>query len=546
MRRKIFRHALLIGLAVMVLCSLMFVSAIYRDHERQVFIELSAEAKYVAHAVELCGSDYFMTLETDQRLTWVAADGTVLYDSEADIQTMPNHLDRAEIRQALEHGTGKSTRNSDTMLETTLYYARQLSDGTVVRVSCQQDTLLAMLLGMTGPIMWIVLLALLLAILFSYLLSRSIVGPINAIELDDPVPERTYKELRPLVDRLQQQKRTIGQQIQELSQRQREFAAITDHMSEGFLLVDAKTNVLSSNDSALRFLEAAGKITNLRRQCTDPELSTVLDTALAGVRAETILVRRDISWEVIANPVLANGQVAGAVLIFVDVTEREQREQLRREFSANVSHELKTPLTSISGFAELLQSGMVPPEKVQEFAGDIYRESRRLIDLVEDIIQLSRLDENAQGATWEDVDLHDLADEILESLRPVAEKKQISLHLEGGHVAIRGVWQILNEMLYNLCDNAIKYNYPGGSVTVGIHKVGEQVRLRVTDTGIGIPHVHQSRVFERFYRVDKSHSKQIGGTGLGLSIVKHGAQYHNARLELSSQPEQGTTITVVF
>ena len=546
MKKKIFISSFLVGMAVMLLCCVMFVRTIYRNHERQVFAELEAEAEYVAHAVELSGSTYFDTLETQERITWVAADGTVLYDSAADADTMPNHLSREEIRQAVETGTGTSVRNSDTMLARTLYYARQAADGTVVRVSCRQDTVFALMLNMLGPMLWIILLALGLALLISYSLARSITGPINAIQLDDPVPEQTYPELRPLVERLRRQKRTIGQQMAQLRQRQQEFAAITDNMSEGFLLVDNKTNILSGNHSARRILGVEQELTNLRQQCDNPQINAVVETALTGARAEEVLVIDERSWEVIANPVVSSGQVVGAVVLVMDVTEREQREQLRREFSANVSHELQTPLTSISGFAELMQTGMVPPEKVQEFAGDIYRESRRLIVLVEDIIQLSRLDESIQIPEREPVDLYELADEILGNLQTVAAKQQVSLHLEGEHAVIRGVWQILNEMLYNLCDNAIKYNKPGGSVTVHIRRTADQVRLCVADTGIGIPYAHQSRVFERFYRVDKSHSKEIGGTGLGLSIVKHGAQYHDARLELTSQPDQGTTITIVF
>lgn len=545
MKQKIFWNSVLIALAVLVLSSALFLRTFYRQHQQQVLRELSTEATYIVHAVDLWGETYFDTLLTDERITWIDTDGTVLYDSAADVAAMGNHLDREEIAAALATGEGQSIRTSDTMLESTLYYALLATDGTVVRVSCQQDTMLAMILDMTGAICWIVILTLLLALAVSFALARNITGPINAINLDKPDPGTTYKELRPLVDRLQQQKKIIDLQIMELQQKQREFAAITDHMNEGFVLLDAKMNILSCNHSALLFFEADKSLSNLRQQSSRPEVLPVVDTALSGTRSEKLLPAADTTWQIIANPVAASGQIAGAVLMLMDVTEREQREQLRREFSANVSHELKTPLTSISGFAELLQTGMVPPDKVPEFAADIHRESRRLIDLVEDIIRLSRLDENAPGMQWEAVDLYDLSDEILTSLRPVADKQQVRLVLDGEHVVIDGVWQILHEMVYNLCDNAIKYNKPGGSVTVHIRSA-EDVRLSVSDTGIGIPFAHQSRIFERFYRVDKSHSKKIGGTGLGLSIVRHGAQYHNARLELASQPEQGTTVTVII
>ena len=406
----------------------------------------------------------------------------------------------------------------------------------------------AMGLMLVQPSLWIVVLVLVLCGLLAMRLAKQIVRPINAINPDNPSATPTYPELQPLFSRLQEQNRTIRRQMDELSQRQREFSALTDNMSEGFLLVDYKTNVLSANHSALRMLGdgKAEEITNLRRDNCLPQVLTTVEAALAGVRTETVQEIEGISWQIIANPVVSSGQVAGVAVLLMDVTEREQREKLRQEFSANVSHELKTPLTSITGFAELMKEGMVTGEKVKEFAGDIYREARRLIDLVNDIIRLSRLDENSKLFETEQVDLYDLCDEIIANLQNVAERQNVTFSLSGEHVTINGVWQILNEMVYNLCDNAIKYNRPGGTVDVSVHRDGGSIRLTVRDTGIGIPYADQPRVFERFYRVDKSHSKEVGGTGLGLSIVKHGAQYHNARLELESEPGKGTSISVVF
>lgn len=548
MRKKIFQNYLLVEVLVLVLCCGLFLGMLFQHYEKQAFSQLRTEANYIAHGMELSGESYLNTLRSDARVTWVDADGTVRYDSAADPAAMQNHLNRKEIAEALRNGEGDGSHFSETLMERTLYYAVRLGDGTVLRVSCTQKTVMAMLLMMMPPLLGVAAAVLLICMLMAFRLARHIVDPINRIDLDHPVVEETYGELEPLVKRIQEQNRTIRRQMDELSQRQREFSALTDNMSEGFLLVDYKTNVLSANHSALRMLGdgKAEEITNLRRDNCLPQVLTTVEAALAGVRTETVQEIGGISWQVIANPVVSSGQVAGVAVLLMDVTEREQREKLRQEFSANVSHELKTPLTSITGFAELMKEGMVTGEKVKEFAGDIYREARRLIDLVNDIIRLSRLDENSKLFESEQVDLYDLCDEIIANLQNVAERQNVMFSLSGEHVTISGVWQILNEMVYNLCDNAIKYNRPGGTVDVSVRRDGGSVRLTVRDTGIGIPYADQPRVFERFYRVDKSHSKEVGGTGLGLSIVKHGAQYHNARLELESEPGKGTSISIAF
>lgn len=548
MRKKIFQNYLLVEVLVLVLCCGLFLGVLFQHYEKQAFSQLRTEANYIAHGMELSGESYLSTLQSDARVTWVDSDGTVRYDSAADPVVMQNHLNRKEIAEALRNGEGDGSHFSETLMERTLYYAVRLDDGTVLRVSCTQKTVMAMLLMMMPPLLGVAAAVLLVCMLMAFRLARHIVDPINRIDLDHPVIEETYGELEPLVKRIQEQNRTIRRQMDELSQRQREFSALTDNMSEGFLLVDYKTNVLSANHSALRMLGdgKAEEITNLRRDNCLPQVLTTVEAALAGVRTETVQEIEGISWQIIANPVVSSGQVAGVAVLLMDVTEREQREKLRQEFSANVSHELKTPLTSITGFAELMKEGMVTGEKVKEFAGDIYREARRLIDLVNDIIRLSRLDENSKLFETEQVDLYDLCDEIIANLQNVAERQNVTFSLSGEHVTINGVWQILNEMVYNLCDNAIKYNRPGGTVDVSVHRDGGSIRLTVRDTGIGIPYADQPRVFERFYRVDKSHSKEVGGTGLGLSIVKHGAQYHNARLELESEPGKGTSISVVF
>ncbi len=547
MTLKIFRNSFLIGLIVLLLCAAMFFGVLYGFYEKRVFSELAAETDYVGRGVECAGADYFQGLNSDERVTWVAADGTVLYDTRSDAAAMENHLDREEIAEALKTGTGQSSHMSRTLFEKTLYYAERISDGTVVRVSATQSTVAAMLLTMLQPLLWLIALSLILCALLSSRLARQITRPINELDLDHPERCESYPELSLLIGRIREQNYTIRRQMDELGRRQRAFEAVTENMREGFLLLDGRSDILSANRSALALavLPDRKEPARLSRADCRPEIVDAADAALAGQRSEGLLRRDDESWQVIASPVAADGQVSGAVVLLMDVTEREQREALRQEFSANVSHELKTPLTSISGFAELMMDGLVAPEKTAEFAGDIYHESRRLIGLVDDILRLSRMDEG-QPMEREDVDLFALAADVVENLRPAAAAKNVALSAEGGAAVVNGVWQVLNEMVYNLCDNAVKYNREGGSVTVTVSDTDEGVVLAVADTGIGIPEAEQKRVFERFYRVDKSHSKAVGGTGLGLSIVKHGAQMHGARLELESTCGVGSTFRLIF
>ncbi len=549
MTAKIFRNAFLIGFTVLLACILLFFFIMYSNYQAQAFDNLAIEAEHISEGMQICGGEsYLSAVQSGERITWIAADGSVLYDNMADSSTMENHLQRPEVAEAFETGSGRSDRYSSTILEKNNYYALLLKDGTVLRVAGKQTSLAAMALMLVQPSLWIVVLVLVLCGLLAMRLARQIVRPINAINPDNPNATPTYPELQPLITRLQEQNRTIRTQLSELSTRQREFDAITENMREGFLIVDNKCSILSSNRSALRLLgiDDAQKPENLHQAVCSGKLLDLVDNALAGTRGDEEITVGGGTWQLFANPVITAGHVTGAIIIFMDVTEREQREALRREFSANVSHELKTPLTSITGFAELMKEGMVPKEKMQEFSGDIYRESRRLIDLVDDIIQLSRLDEGTANFSKSPVDLYTLSGQVIESLRPVAQKQDITLTLSGQHAVIEGVEQLLQEMIYNLCDNAIKYNISGGSVTVSVWQNGQTVTLSVRDDGPGIPPEHQPRVFERFYRVDKSHSKATGGTGLGLSIVKHAAQYHGAKLELKSDPGRGTAIAVNF
>ena len=545
MKGKIFQNMVAVGTVVFALCVTIFMGALYEYFESRVYGELESEAKLAVQGVASGGMDFLTGLDIPDRLTWVAADGTVLYDTAADASTLENHAGREEIDQALRTGEGKSAHYSQVYLEKTLYYALRAGDGTVVRLSCTQNSVLTLLLGMVVPLLWILLLAVVLSAVLASHLAKKITRPLNEIDLENPEQSGTYPELNPLLHRLGEQNRTIRRQMEELSRKQREFTAITENMSEGFVLIDNRGAVLSHNTSAVRIMDPEAVGNEALDLSRFGQFRQAVTTALSGQHWETMLERAGRIYQVVANPVTASGQVTGALLFMMDVTEKEQREQLRREFTANVSHELKTPLTSISGFAELMKDGLVPREKMKEFAGDIYRESQRMINLVGDILKLSRLDEGGEF-TRERVDLYDLAMEIADRLAPEAVRTGIHISVTGKHGAVTGARQILDEMLYNLCDNAIKYNVPGGKVSMEVRPGEKTTAVTVSDTGIGIPYADQDRVFERFYRVDKSHSREVGGTGLGLSIVKHGAQYHNAEVTMDSTPGKGTSITVIF
>ena len=439
MTGKIFRSCFLVGLAMMVLCTALFLVVMTNKHEQTVYAEMRQEMRYVRHGLEQSGKEYLTTLTgTQERLTWVAKDGTVLYDSVADPATMENHADRAEIRQAEQEGSGQSKHLSDTLLQKTLYYAVRLDDGTVLRLASVQTTMGVILLGVLQPVLVILILAIVISVLMASRLARQITKPINSIDLEDPRADETDQELFPLVSRLREQNRTIHQQMEALQRRQREFTALAENMNEGVLLLDGQYHILSSNQGAMALLGQEEKPEDLQEDCRR-EIRVAAGRALAGHHAQSLMDLGEQVIEILANPVIANGQVTGAVILMVDVTEREQRESLRREFSANVSHELKTPLTSISGFAELMKEGLVDPETMQEFAGDIYKECQQLIALVEDIMKLSRLDEGSEDLEQEDVDLYGLARKVLSDLRPIADQRGIALHIEGKGQKIHGV-----------------------------------------------------------------------------------------------------------
>lgn len=549
MTAKLFRTSMAVAVSVMVLSIALFMGMLYQYFSDQMMTELESETWLVSRGVELDGMDYLNGLHTTSRVTWVAADGTVLYDNEADASTMENHADREEIREALTSETGTAQRFSSTLSEQTLYVTQRLSDGTVIRLASAQKTVGLLLISMIQPILIILVLSLLLSAVLASRLSKGLIKPILSLDLEHPEDCETYDELTPLLSRLKRQNDTIQQQMNLLKQRQTEFAALTDNMSEGFLLLDRQGHVLSHNSGALRLLgveEPEGEVNVLVLNREEPFRQAV-DEALSGKRSQQMLHLNGRYCKLLANPVLADGKPAGAVLVLLDVTEQEQRDELRREFTANVSHELKTPLTSISGIAEIMQSGMVKPEDIQSFAGDIYQEAQRLIALVEDIIRLSRLDEGAESLEREPVNLLSVAQDVARRLDSAAQKAGVTLKVMGLSVEVRGIPSVLDEMVYNLCDNAIKYNHPGGTVNVTVAPTDDgSAEVTVEDTGIGIPVEDQSRVFERFYRVDKSHSKEIGGTGLGLSIVKHGASLHGAQIHMDSQVGRGTFVQLLF
>lgn len=548
MNKKIFRSSLFTVFLVLIAAIALIMGILFHFFEKQIQAELANEADFLAQAVEKEGPGFFEGFESrSNRVTLIDGDGTVLFDSEAKAAELDNHGDREEIKEAMENGKGMSIRYSTTLTEKTVNYALRLSDNRILRVSTQQYTVVAILLGISQPVLIIVILAMILTLVLSQRISKAIIEPINRLDLESPENNETYEELSPLLKKIAQQKKTIEEQLADARKKQNEFNLITDNMSEGFLVIDKDANLLTYNSSALRLLDIeppAGRSVLLF--CRAKEFRKIISDVLDGKKAESVMLKEERSYSLIANPVFEDGKTIGAAIIILDITESEKRDTLRREFTANVSHELKTPLTSISGFAELMKEGDIPRENVIDFSKSIYEEAQRLITLVNDIIRISELDGQSISFEQEKVDLYRLAEEVISRLESEASKRNITFHLIGGKAEITGAPRILDEMLYNLCDNAVKYNKENGTVDVIVSQTGENVNVIVRDTGIGIPYAHRDRVFERFYRVDKSHSRKVGGTGLGLAIVKHGAIYHHAKISLESVEDKGTTITVSF
>lgn len=541
----IFAVALAVFLAAMVLIIGVLYSYFTQSQQQQLRIQTTLTVQAVSHE----GSSYFDSLDIDHcRITWIASDGTVLYDSKSDHATMENHLQREEIQEALKNGYGESTRYSATRMEQSIYTAQQLSDGTVLRLSIHHPTALTLILSMAQPICVIFAIAIVLSFFLASRLSKHIVKPLNELDLDNPLSNTDYSELSPLLHRIDSQQKQLRLQARELKRKQDEFESITGYMNEGLLLLNNTGIVITMNTAAAKMLgfqhSSIGR--NIVEVSKNRALNKLVSIGLTGQKTEKILSLPGGSCQLDVSPVYSGGLVTGVALLVFDVSDRLKAESLRREFTANVSHELKTPLHAISGYAELLSAGIARPEDVLRFSGKIYAEAQRMIQLVEDILRLSRLDEGAGDMRWEQTDLHQLIQQAAASLAPAAAQAQVTLSIQGTPTILRGIPHLLTAIILNLGSNAIKYNHPGGSVVIKTDSHDAEITLTVQDTGIGIPAEHQDRIFERFYRVDKSHSKEVGGTGLGLSIVKHAALIHGAEIHLESIVNQGTTVTVSF
>ena len=549
MTKRIFRSIFTVAAVILLASFVLITGVLYEYFSNKQVDQLNMQTHLAAQGLEAAGEDYLSDMDISGcRLTWIAADGTVLYDSQAEQSGMENHADREEVRQALKTGHGESMRYSTTLMERQIYSADRLSDGTVVRISDTQYTPLTLILGMIQPVIIIALIALLLSLLLASRMAKRIVKPLNEMSLDNAEKIETYPELAPLTDKLKSQQNQLREQEKELRRRRDEFDAATGSMTEGLVLLNEQGSVLSINKAATKALDIGryciGK--DIRALSEEPRLRETVEKALGGEHGEAHITLGGVSYRLYASPVTSGDRVTGAALLMLDTTEKEKAEQLRREFSANVSHELKSPLHTISGCAELLANGIVKPEDVPHFLSQIQSESKRMIALIEDIIKLSHLDEGAEDMQREDVDLLSVARREAGNLSQAAEDAGVTLTVSGESAVINGIPQLLAAIVHNLCENAIKYNHPGGFARVNVRREGKKTLLTVEDDGIGIPPEEQQRIFERFYRVDKSHSKEVGGTGLGLSIVKHAAALHNARISVVSAPDRGTTITLAF
>ena len=548
MTKKIFQSILLVAGCVLLASLLIIMGFLYDYFGGVEENQLRDELSLAAAAVEDGGTDYLSQLTADCcRLTWIAADGSVLYDTKTNTESLENHASRAEVSQALATGTGESTRYSSTLMEKTMYYAQRLDDGTVLRISISRATVGMIAVGMIQPLLIVLIVALILSGLLARRLSRRIVDPLNSLDLEHPLDNDAYEELSPLLKRIHRQHVEIQTQLRELREKTDEFTQITGSMREGLVLLDEHGSILSINAAAQALFGADAQCVgrNFLTIERSHEISAAIQAAAADGHSEVRAERAGRVYQFDISRITSDGKFLGTVILAFDITEQEFAERNRREFTANVSHELKTPLQGIIGSAELIENGMVKPEDLPRFVGHIHAEAARLVTLIDDIIRLSQLDEGDVMPT-ETVDLLALSQEAVTNLQDAAAKQQVSLSVDGGHAPVIGVRRLLYEVIFNLCDNAIKYNVPDGAVKVQVSSENGISSVTVSDTGIGIAPEHQSRVFERFYRVDKSHSKEIGGTGLGLSIVKHAAAYHDAKIHIDSQLGRGTRVQVRF
>lgn len=549
MTKRIFRSICIATLAVLAASAVLIMGMLYDYFSGVQKNQLCSQTAIAAHGIANEGVSFFYNFDPgDLRVTWVSPDGTVLYDTQSDSEKMENHLERKEIKEAVKNGYGESERYSDTLTERLYYSAQRLPDGSIVRLAVTQNSVITIVIGMLRPVCIVFVIAVILSLILASSLSKRIVKPLNDIDLDNPLANEGYDELSPLLRRIDVQQRQLRRQKQALERRKDEFSAVTGNMNEGLMLLNRDGIILTMNPAAAKILQADGdsagkEILTVNRSM---EMIDAVRRVKNGEHSEHIVSIGENKFRLEVNPIETNGEISGAAVLLCDVTAREQAEQQRREFTANVSHELKTPLHSISGYAELIVNGMAKPEDIPEFAKKIYTEAKRLIALVEDIIRLSRLDEGMPNANRETVELFGAAEAVTEQLRSQADKAGVSLSLTGDTAEIAGAGQLVNGIIYNLCDNAIKYNKPGGSVEITVKNKESDAVLCVKDTGIGIPAGDIERVFERFYRVDKSRSKNAGGTGLGLSIVKHSVGILGARIDIKSRINEGTAVTVYF
>lgn len=548
MTKKIFHSILLVACTVLLACYLVILTSLNDYFTSLRKSQLKTQLSFASTAVKDEGIEYLKNVENGEyRLTLIDTDGTVLYDTNADAAAMENHSDRREFQEAFLSGYGESHRYSRTLTEQTYYFAKKLSDDRVLRISTSQVTIVSLLLGMLQPLLVITFLAILLSVFLAKRASRNLVRPLNNLDLNDPLSNDVYEELSPLLRHMAQQNKQIALQMDELSRSQNEFNAITSNMSEGLIVLNKDGVVVSLNTAARKIFEAEEDSIGKDFLTIDrtPEISRAIKETLSGKKQELEYEKNGRNYDLCINKIVEKDEVIGVLLLAIDNTEKIQAEQNRREFTANVSHELKTPLQSIIGSADLIESGLVKPEDMPRFIGHIKTDAARLVSLVSDIIRLSQLDENTE-MNWENVDALSVAKEALEMVDPIAESRNISLTIKGEPAPLTSVHKLLYDIIYNLCDNAVKYNKEGGFVKVDVKTTGDKVQVAVSDNGVGIAPADQSRVFERFYRVDKSHSRESGGTGLGLSIVKHAVAYLKGSISLESTLGKGTTITVSF
>lgn len=547
MTKKIFRSIICASFVTFLACFVFIMGILYEYFNNSLLKELRNEADIVEQGIELYSEKYLENIDSANRITWIDSDGDVLYDSEIDASKLENHSEREEVIEAFESGSGSSQRYSATFAERNIYYAKLLDNDTVIRISSSQYTVWALLLAMVEPMLFVFVIVIIISVFLAVALSKKIVRPLNDMDLENPDVDESYPEISPLLKKISRQNMLINRQMKALKKNEEEFMTITSNMSEGLVIIDKNTEILSFNSGALKLLgkdkaELGESIFTLNRS---EGFRNAVDEALKGNHGEGSLEIDGRICQVLANPVF-DVDVRGAVVLIMDVTEKEQREALRREFTSNVSHELKTPLTSIYGISEIMMNGIVKPEDMGRFAENIHNESGRLINLVSDIIRLSQLDELSDEIEKVPVDIYASAKSVAERLKSLADKNEVTIEVSGEKTIINGVNSMIDEIIYNLCENAVKYNKTGGKVSIFAGIENGKKTIKVSDTGIGIPKEDFNRIFERFYRVDKSHSRKIGGTGLGLSIVKHGAAYNGARVEVESREGVGTTFRVIF